>query len=212
MTKLSTMTIIQALRYYLRSTTHLLSVGVAGAGIVLSAVFGVGIPVIPLIIAAYAVITVALIFSKRGAEEILREKEEEVTESGRQKMADAAELRKRIEVIRIPDEKVIKEVQHYLLVSGIFFERAGQAGRYFPAAVDNVAQVLSACNSYLSKLDEASTSARYGTKPEKTHDELVSDTAAFIREAALGLNELRRIELPDSADLDNMMRLHPPEG
>ena len=189
-----------------------MSFGVAAAGIVVSAVFGIGIPVIMLIIAAYAIVTVALIFSKRGAEEIIREKEEEVTESGRQKMAVAAELRKRIEVIRIPDERVTKEVQHYLLVSGIFFERAEQAGRYFPSAVDNVTQVLSACNSYLSKLDEASTSARYGTKPEKTHDELVSDTAAFIREAALRLDELRRIVLPDSADLDNLMRLHPPEG
>jgi hypothetical protein len=87
---------------------------VVSAGfVVLSVVFLRPHIVVPIlvIVVAYAVLTGALFFSRRGAREIVAESDEDRLKKFREKISRSASLRERISVLRLGDERMSRAVE-----------------------------------------------------------------------------------------------------
>lgn len=136
------------------------------------------LPILGVIIAWLAVST-ALFFSQRGAQEIVQESEEDRLSKIRKKIAGFEELRERISVLRIPDEKVSKAIEYFLLESGTYLEKCRELSLYSPLANERIERVLEICQVYLGEKDEQSTARRY--EPEAGAG---ADPAAGIGPAA----------------------------
>ena len=146
--------------------------------------------------AGYIISTIALIFSKRGVDEIVHERGEDVERLRLAKNTAAVETRARLARMRIPHADVRQAIEYFLLVSGNILAAAGAQKRYLPQTTDAIDDVLGICSSYMESLESASISSRYGAAAEKTVEDTVAETARRIRFAAERLDELRKIELP----------------
>jgi len=127
------------------------------------------LPILGVIIVWLAVST-ALFFSRRGAQEIVQESEEDRLSRIRKKIAGFEELRERISVLRIPDEKVSKAIEYFLLESGTYLEKCRELSLYSPLANERIERVLEICQVYLGEKDEQSTARRYEPEAESGAD------------------------------------------
>jgi hypothetical protein len=149
---------------YLRSRLSAALAATGAALVILSVVFLGGRSLIPIlcILAAYVVLTAAVFFSRRGAREILRESEQDQRAKNRQRIASMAELRERISVLRLGDERIGKAIEYFLQESGSYLEKCRQLSSYSPAANERIERVLEICQVFLGERDEEATGRRYG--------------------------------------------------
>lgn len=148
---------------YLRSRLSAVLASVTAALIVLSMVFLRDRALAPalILVAAYLGVTFAVFFSRRGAREIVQESEEDRLAGIRKKISSYEQLRERISVLRIGDEKVIKAIEYFLLESGAYLEKCRALSSYSPLANERIERVLEICQVYLGERDEESTERRY---------------------------------------------------
>lgn len=148
---------------YLRSRLSAVLASVTAALIVLSIVFLRDRALAPalILVAAYLGVTFAVFFSRRGAREIVQESEEDRLAGIRKKISSYEQLRERISVLRIGDEKVIKAIEYFLLESGAYLEKCRALSSYSPLANERIERVLEICQVYLGERDEESTERRY---------------------------------------------------
>jgi hypothetical protein len=148
---------------YLRSRLNL-GVSVAGAClIVLSLLFLRPYAAIPIlvIVLAWAVLTGALFFSRRGAKEVVTEIEQDRLKKVREKIAGFAAIRDRISVLRIGDERIARAIELFLQESGTYLEKCRELSSYSPLANERIERVLEICQVFLGERDEDATDRRY---------------------------------------------------
>jgi hypothetical protein len=155
-------------RLYLRSRLNKgLSIA-AGALIVLAILFlrpYVAVPIL-VILAAWAALTGALFFSRRGAREVVAEREEDRLSNIQEKITAFAQMRERISVLRIGDERMAKAIEYFLQESGSYLEKCRELRIYSPFANERIERVQEICQVFLGELDESATGRRYGAQEE----------------------------------------------
>ena len=176
---------------YLRSRFHV-TLALAAAGlVVLSVVFLRPFVLVPVaaIVAAYAVLTGTLFFTRRGAREIVAESEEDRLKGVRAKIARFAALRERIAVLRLADERMGRAVELFLQESGSYLDKCRELGAYSPLANERIERVLEICQVYLGEMDESATGRRYGVPgsgkdqaPAENFARDIMECAAVIRQ------------------------------
>jgi hypothetical protein len=149
---------------YLRSRFHLTLALSAAALVVLSIAFLRPYAAVPVAIVAvaYAVLTVAFFFSRRGAREVVAESEEDRLKGVREKISRYAALRERIVVLRLGDEQMGRAVELFLQESGSYLDKCRELNAYSPLANERIERVLEICQVFLGELDESATGRRYG--------------------------------------------------
>ncbi len=92
----------------------------------------------------------------------MREGEEDRLARVRRKIDGLKELRQRISVLRLGDERMVKAVEYFLQESGTYLEKCRELGSYSPLANERIERVLEICQVFLGERDEESTGRRYG--------------------------------------------------
>jgi hypothetical protein len=153
---------------YLRSRLNLVLSITCGSLIVLSVLFLRPYSLLPIlaIIIAWAVLTGALFFSRRGAREVVAEGEEDRLKKVREKIEGSTAIRDRISVLRLGDERVAKAVEYFLLESGSYLEKCRELSSYSPLANERIERVLEICQVFLGERDESATGRRYEVPSE----------------------------------------------
>lgn len=159
------------LRLFIRSRLFAALAAAGAALIVLALIFLRGYALLPIIavVLVWLVVSTALFFSRRGARQIVQESEEDRLSKIRKKIAGYEALRERISVLRIPDEKVGKAIEYFLLESGSYLEKCRELSLYSPLANERIERVLDICQVYLGEKDEQSTERRYEPGEEADH-------------------------------------------
>lgn len=208
------MKIGKALRLFLRSNTHLTVLAVYIAALLASVILLEGAAIPAALTVAYGAGATALFFSRRGAAEIVREREEDATREASGKIAAAAEMRDTIARLRIGEKEIAGELERFLLFSGELLESSERSGRYVPLAVHEIEQVLGICRSYLTALDRLSSRSRYPGKraPVEPADAgpvdgdpnaaLKNRTLALLRAASDRMDRVNRTELNPGEELE----------
>jgi hypothetical protein len=150
-----------------------------------------------LITCAYLAISGYVLFSRRGADAIVFEKNQDIDHETAAKLKDAEKTRKRISVLRVRDDEVRKALELFLLVSGDLIEASVRESKYLPQLKAELDDVLSACTFYMQGLDSVSTTRRYKSDTDVTKEEIKMKTIQLIRRSALQLKDLHQAELPD---------------
>ncbi len=153
---------------YLRSRLNLGVSIAAGCLIVGSLLFlrpHAFVPVL-VVLVAYAGATFALFYSRKGAAEVVAESEEDRASQVRKKIESLAQIRERISVLRLGNEKVSKAVEYFLLESGSYLEKCRELTSYSPLANERIERTLEICQVFLGEIDESSTGRRFGVPQE----------------------------------------------
>ncbi len=208
------MNIKKAVILYLRSNTNLVFAAAGLCGIT-AAVIASASPLVPAAItAAYLLVSTVLLFSKHGAEEIVKEQEEVHTLDAVERIQAAKKLRDRLARLRIPDPLVKKELDYFVLITGQILEASETQRRFQPAVTGELEDVLQACTYYLKTADSQALQDRYeqteeGSKGdgEQSIAETAVKTADFIRRSARQLLELKRSEFPGPHDIDTLREI-----
>jgi hypothetical protein len=195
---------------YLRSRLSA-ALAIAGAALVaLSLVFLPGRSLVPIlcVVIAYSVATVILFFSRRGARAIVEEEEEDRQARIRQKIASLSEVRDRVSVLRLGDERLSKALEYFLQESGTYLEKCRELGSYSPQANERIERVLEICQVFLGERDEEATGRRYGVpgsadapngQTTEGFARAIQDCARLIRERTvqdlLGGSDAERLEI-----------------
>jgi hypothetical protein len=194
---------------YLRSRLNLVLSIAGGSLIVLSALFLRPYALLPIlaILLAWAALTGALFFSRRGAREVVAESEEDRLKKVREKIESVAAIRERVSVLRLGDERVAKAVEYFLLESGSYLEKCRELSSYSPLANERIERVLEICQVFLGERDESATGRRYDvhdegdpkTEPAEGFARDIVACAAVIKERAtedlLGLSGKERLAI-----------------
>jgi hypothetical protein len=171
---------------YLRSRLNL-GIATAGAAVIIISGIFLGpwsLGAVLLVIAAYVLTTAILIFSRKGAEEIVEESEQDRKKLVTEKIETHAALRERIAVIRIADEPMRKALEYFLLESGMYIEKCRELALYSPRANKRIEDVLEICQAFLGELDESSIEKRYGVKDGESFEVFRGRSVAAVTEAA----------------------------
>jgi hypothetical protein len=152
------------LHYYLRSKINIFLSLFFVAAAVTSGFFLQGLLriVIPLgCVFTYIIASCLLLFSRRGAQEIVSVKDEDRLRRTEQTIARYENMRERMSVLRVGDTDVRKAIEYFLLISGTYLEKCRELKSYSPAANHALEEALAVCQLYLEELDESSTEKRY---------------------------------------------------
>ncbi len=199
---------------YLRSRLNLWVAGAAALLIVISGLFlgpwalgGVLVAA-----AAYAVATLLLFFSRRGAEQIVGETEQARRKKIREKIGACAQLRDRVSYLRIGDPEMQKAVEYFLLVSGSYLEKCRELDLYSPQANKRMEDVLEICQGYLGELDESSSEKRYGVQDGESMEEFGRRSVDAIKEAAADIRDRITEDLEGVSREDRLAIIEEIEG
>lgn len=202
---------------YLRSRLSAALAITSAALIVLAVVFLQGYALVPVIVvaAAYVVVTAAVFFSRRGAREIVQESEEDRLEKLRKKISSYRQLRERISVLRIGDERMAKAIEYFLQESGSYLNKCRELSSYSPLANERIERVLEICQVFLGERDEESTERRYDATAgsEKAPEDPgpgfardIMECARVIRERTvedlLGVSDAQRLSIMKELEKD----------
>jgi hypothetical protein len=192
---------------YLRSRLNL-ALSISGAVLIVFSLLFLrpfaGIPIL-VILLAYAALTGALFFSRRGAKEVVAESEEDRMKKIKEKIDGFSRIRERISVLRIADEQVAKALEYFLLVSGSYLEKCRELSSYSPLANERIERVQEICQVFLGELDESATGRRYGVEKE---GEAQSDPSSrFARDIVECANLIKERTTTDLLGLSGEERL-----
>lgn len=189
---------------YLRSNLNIGIATTAAALIILSFLFApaYGPGTLALTAAAYLVVTVLLLFSRKGAAEIVGEEEEDRGKALKEKIAHYAELRERLAVLRLGDEEVRKALEYFLLASGEYLAACRELSSRSPAADAEIEKVLDVCQIFLGESDESSSEKRYAVQDggefrdcrQRTVDAIMASAAVVKKRTDTDLRGLTRGE------------------
>jgi hypothetical protein len=148
---------------YLRSRLNL---GLSAGGallIILSLVFLRPFAVVPVlvILLAWVGLTIALFFSRRGAREVVAESDEDRRKVMQEKIRHFTDIRERISVLRLGDERMARAIEYFLLESGSYLQKCRELSLISPRANERIERVLDICQVYLGDRDESATEKRY---------------------------------------------------
>jgi hypothetical protein len=191
---------------YLRSRLNLaLSAGGAFL-IVLTLVFLQPFILAPIlvILLAWAGLTVGLFFSRRGAREVVAESDEDRGKAIQQKIRHYAEIRERISVLRLGDDRMAKAIEYFLLQSGSYLEKCRELTLVSPFANERIERVLEICQVYLGERDESATEKRYNA-PQGAAD--ADPAEALARDIMDCGNEIRARTTEDLLGISGEERL-----
>jgi hypothetical protein len=176
---------------YLRSRLNLALAATGALLVVLSLVFLRSFAAVPILVIclAYAGLTFALFFSRRGAREVVAESDEERTKQTREKIARFAGIRDRIAVLRLGDERMAKAVEYFLQESGSYLEKCRQLCLISPLADERIERVLEICQVFLGERDESATQKRYRLAGEATPADPAEGLSRDILECARVIKE-----------------------
>ena len=172
---------------YLRSRLNL-GLSIAGGCLILLSLLLLrpyaAIPILAVVL-AWAALTGALFFSRRGAQEVVTESEQDRMKKVREKIAGFEAIRDRISVLRIGDERIARAIELFLQESGSYLEKCRELSSYSPLANERIERVLEICQVFLGERDEDSTDRRYGAKtPAENGEDLGEKFARDIMECA----------------------------
>ncbi|MBN1797578.1 MAG: hypothetical protein JW822_03315 [Spirochaetales bacterium] len=158
------MKIKKLLHYYLRSKINiflsvLFSTAIISSALLLQGLLKILIP--PGCVFVYLITSGLILFSRRGAQEIVNVKNEDRTRDITQTITQSEKKRERISFLRIGDSEVKKTIEYFLLISGSYLEKCRELKTYSPDAHHAIDQVLTICQLYLEELDESATEKRY---------------------------------------------------
>jgi hypothetical protein len=154
---------------YLRSRLNAVLSIAAASLVVLSLLLLRPYALVPIavILLAYAALTGALFFSRRGAREVVAESDEDRRKEIVRKIDASAGTRQRIAVLRIGDERMARAIEYFLQESGSYLEKCREISSYSPLANERIERVLEMCQVFLGERDEAATARRYGVAAEQ---------------------------------------------
>ncbi len=201
-------------RLYLRSRLNL---WVAGAAALLIVIAGLvlgpwALGGVIVVIAAYAVATLLLFFSRRGAEQIVGETEQARKKKIFEKIDSYARLRDRVSYLRIGSPEMQKAVEYFLLVSGTYIEKCRELGLYSPQANKRMQDVLEICQAYLGELDESSSEKRYGVKDGESMEDFGRRAVEDITQAATDIKSRITEDLEGVSREDRLTIIEEIEG
>jgi mannitol-1-phosphate/altronate dehydrogenase len=152
------------LHYYLRSKTNMIlsllfTAAAVTSGLILHGLLQIAIPLS--LVLVYFFTSGLILFSRRGAQEIVNVKDEDRERLTEQIITRYENTRERISVLRIGDAEVRKTIEYFLLISGSYLEKCRELASYSPAANHAIEEALTVCQLYLEELDESSTEKRY---------------------------------------------------
>src|SRR5271169_1278213 len=132
---------------YLRSRLNAVLSIMAASLVVLSMLLLRPYALLPIaaILLAYAALTGALFFSRRGAREVVAESEEDRRKETIRKIDASGGTRERIAVLRIGDERMAKAIEYFLQESGSYLEKCRELSSYSPLANERIERVLEIC-------------------------------------------------------------------
>lgn len=195
---------------YLRSRLNLwISAGAIVLILVSAALGSWALPGVAVVIGAYVVVTAGLFFSRKGAEEIVTESEEDRLKGIRQKIQHYAELRERISVLRIGDESMRKSLEYFLLVSGTYIDTCRELGLYSPRANKRIEDVLEVCQVFLGEKDEGATEKRYGLAAS---EDLAKESVEAVMAAASDIKQAITEDLEGLSGKDRLSIIEELEG
>ena len=163
------MKIKKLLHYYLRSKVNIFLSVFFCAAIITSIVLLQGLLkiVVPLGCFLMYVITSSLIlFSRRGAQEIVNVKAQDRSRNVAQTIEQYTHIRERISFLRIGNTDVRKSIEYFLLISGNYLQKCQEFKTYSPEANHAIQETLTICQLYLEELDESATEKRYAIHDE----------------------------------------------
>jgi hypothetical protein len=163
------------------------------------------VPILAIIL-AYAALTFAIFFSRRGAAEIVRENEEDRLAKVRARIARFEHLRDRISVLRLGDERIGKAIEYFLQESGSYLEKCRELSTYSPQANERIERVLEICQVFLGERDEESTGRRYGApgSPDAPAMETAEGFASDIVECARIIKQKKVDDLLGVSDAERL--------
>ncbi|HYW83470.1 MAG TPA: hypothetical protein VFB30_09460 [Spirochaetia bacterium] len=149
---------------YMRSRLNFVLSIAAASLVVLSLLLLRPYALVPIVVIllAYAALTGALFFSRRGAREVVAENDEDRRKEITRKIEASAGTRERIAVLRIGDERMAKAIEYFLQESGSYLEKCREISSYSPLANERIERVLEICQVFLGERDDAATAKRYG--------------------------------------------------
>jgi len=165
-----------------------------------------------LLLAAYAIVTVFLFFSRKGAEQIVGESERDRLKEINARIDAAAAVREKIAFLRIGDEAMRKAIEHFLLVSGSYIEKCRELETYSPNANKRIQDVLDVCQVFLGGLDDSSTEKRYGVDDGESFPEVQSRTLEAVTLAAVDVKNAMTTDLLGVTRTDTLSILEELEG
>jgi hypothetical protein len=197
------MKLTKALTYYLRSNTSITLSGLL-LGIIAAAVLfklPVWVPVVSGFM--YLAAGTAIFFSRRGAEEIVNEKEVDRAEQNQRKIAAASALLEKLTALRIPEGAVRDRLNFFIVHAGRSLTHQRRRNIFLPKTAAAVEDTLKAVGSYLNELDRISLEKRYGTDQDGgSGEEIEHRAAAYIQRQAEFIKDERLSQLPQETDLD----------
>lgn len=197
------MKLTKALTYYARSNTNIILSGILLGIIAVTVIFK--LPVTVPVIAGFIYIAAGTVifFSRRGAREIVNEKEEDRAEQNQRKIAEAEELLEKLTALRIPPGAVKDRTSYLLVHAGRSLAHQKRQNVFLPktaAALDNTVKAI---GSYLNELDSISLERRYGSEvSDESGNRIEQRTAAYIQKQTEFIKEERLSQLPQETDLD----------
>jgi len=194
----------RAVLLFLRSNTHLTLLALYIAAVLAAAFLTKGAAAPAAVTVGYAAGAVLLFLSRRGAAEIVHERDEDIDREQERRLADAARQRDCIARLRVADRDVAGAVEEFLLLSGQFLEACREQRRYVPQGAHEIELVLESCDSYLRGLDEASIRRRYGDEPEDTGKGIEARTRELIAACSARIRRLNREELRVGLALEDL--------
>jgi hypothetical protein len=155
---------------------------------------------------AYATLTGALFFSRRGAKAVVAESEEDRLKKIREKIARFSALRERISVLRLGNDRMSRAVELFLQECGSYLDKCRELDAYSPLANERIQRVLEICQVFLGEADESATGHRYGLPgrgqneaPAESFARDIMDCATAIRqhttEDLLGISGEERLSI-----------------
>jgi hypothetical protein len=175
---------------YLRSRLNLGVSLVAGALIVLFLAFLRPYALVPVLVAliAYAAVTGALFFSRRGAREVVGEEEEDRVKKIREKIQKYTGIRDQIAVLRLGDDRMARAIEYFLQESGSYLEKCRELSLYSPLANERIERVRDICQVFLGARDESATARVYkvdapgaGSDPAEQYAKDITECAGEIK-------------------------------
>jgi hypothetical protein len=151
----------RAIFLFLRSNTHLAVLIVYICSLLASVFLTQGGAVPAVLTVGYLTAATVLFFTRRGAQEIVHEQEEDRNRAISEKIEKAQETRGRLSYLRIPDEDVKNAIEAFLLVSGEYLEACRSKGTYLPQGFHEIEKTFETCESYYQAIDDISSSSRY---------------------------------------------------
>ena len=174
-------------KLYLKSTLNLvlLTITMLLAGASFFFVAGLLKLILPLlVIGVYAVVTIALLFSKRGATAILETSDKLRVEQLQAQLEKYRKIREQISFLRIGSEPVSKAIQYLLQISGDYLNKCEELKTYSPTANYKLEETLKICQLFKEERDEASTEKRYQVTDKNDFTDYETRTATAITQAA----------------------------